>query len=98
MLRPKNIELIGDEVAIAWTDGSESYFRMDELRKNSPSAENCGETDILGHTHGGTDRTDFSGVRVVGWEFIGNYAIRFDFSDGHNTGLYSFSYLRELDT
>ena len=30
------------------------------------------------------------------WEQVGNYALRFDFSDGHRTGLYSFDYLRVL--
>jgi DUF971 family protein len=33
---------------------------------------------------------------VTGWESVGNYAIRFDFSDGHRTGLYTFDYLRKL--
>jgi DUF971 family protein len=33
---------------------------------------------------------------VTGWERVGNYAIRFDFSDGHRPGLYIFDYLREL--
>ena len=27
---------------------------------------------------------------------IGNYALRFEFSDGHRTGLYSYDYLRSL--
>jgi DUF971 family protein len=35
-------------------------------------------------------------VRVTGWEQIGNYAIRFKFSDGHGTGLYTYDYLRTL--
>lgn len=30
-------------------------------------------------------------------EFVGNYAIRIRFSDGHDTGLYSWKYLREID-
>jgi DUF971 family protein len=33
---------------------------------------------------------------VLGWEQIGNYAICFNFSDGHRTGLYSYDYLRDL--
>ena len=37
------------------------------------------------------------GVEVTGWERIGNYAIRFEFSDGHRTGLYSYELLRQLD-
>jgi DUF971 family protein len=30
-------------------------------------------------------------------EFVGNYAIKIRFSDGHDTGLYSWAYLREID-
>jgi DUF971 family protein len=30
-------------------------------------------------------------------EFVGNYAIRIHFSDGHNTGIYSWDYLREIE-
>jgi len=97
MLTPENLQIIGNEIAIAWSDGSESYFPMAYLRARSPSAENRGETDIFGRKYGGTNRTDFDGVEVVGWQFVGNYAVRFEFSDGHNTGLYSFSYLKELE-
>lgn len=97
MQTPKNMQIIGREVAIAWSDGSESYFPMSFLRAHSPSAENRGETDIFGRKYGGTNRTEFDAVEVLGWRFVGNYAVRFEFSDGHNTGLYSFSYLKELE-
>jgi DUF971 family protein len=93
---PKTIQSIGDEIAISWEDGGESYFRMEDLRAASPSAENKGESDLLGNRIGGTDQTRFPGVRVSGWEIVGGYAVQFRFSDGHNTGLYSFDLLREL--
>ncbi len=93
---PVNIQLIGQEVAIAWDDGRESYFPFEYLRAVSPSAANLGERDILGNRYGGDGPKRFPGVQVTGWEFVGNYAVRFDFSDGHRTGLYSFDYLRSL--
>lgn len=93
---PANIQLIGTEVAIVWEDGVESYFPMEDLRAASPSAQNVGERDILGNQYGGDGPKKFPGVTVLGWEVVGNYAIRFDFSDGHRTGLYSYDYLREL--
>lgn len=96
MHAPTNIQLIGDEVAIAWDDGAESYFTGEQLRAASPSAETQGERDILGNLYGGGAPKKFAGVRVLGWERVGNYAIRFDFSDGHRTGLYGFDYLRNL--
>ena len=96
MHAPANIQLIGEEIAIVWDDGAESYFTFEKLRAASPSAETQGERDILGNQYGGGGLRKFPGVRVVGWAQVGNYAIRFDFSDGHRTGLYSYDYLRGL--
>ncbi|WP_043584011.1 DUF971 domain-containing protein [Geminisphaera colitermitum] len=96
MQTPVNIQIIGNEVAIAWDDGVETYFHSEDLRAASSSAENVGERDILGQRHGGDERTRFPGVTATGWERVGGYAIRFDFSDGHRTGIYSYDYLRQL--
>jgi DUF971 family protein len=96
MHAPVNIQLIGPEVAIVWADGAESYVTCEKLRAASPSASNQGERDIFGHQYGGDGPKQFPGVTVTGWQQVGNYAIRFDFSDGHNTGLYSYDYLRKL--
>jgi len=93
---PVNIQLIGDEVAIVWDDGGESYFQPERLRAASPSAANQGERDIFGNRYGGDGPRQFPGVKVTGWERVGNYALRFEFSDGHRTGLYSYDYLRAL--
>ncbi len=93
----QEIQLIGDLVAIRWADASETYHRMDRLRALSPSAETAGERDLLGQEIGGNEKgRDFSGVAVTGWNVVGNYAIQFRFSDGHNTGIYSYEYLREI--
>ncbi len=88
--------MVGTQVAMRWTDGTEAFFPSEFLREESPSAENKGEVDILGHRHGGDGPTKFPGVTVVGWEFTGNYAIRFSFSDGHNSGLYTWDFLWDL--
>ena len=96
MKTPANIQLIGHEVAIVWEDSVESYYLMEDLRAASPSAANIGERDILGNQYGGDGPKKFPGVTVTGWEQVGNYAIRFDFSDGHKTGLFSYDLLRQL--
>lgn len=96
MNSPINIQLIGQEVAIVWDDGRESYLPFEQLRAASPSASNLGERDVLGNRYGGDGPKIFPGVQVQSWERVGNYALRFDFSDGHRTGLYSFDYLRTL--
>lgn len=96
MHAPANIQLIGQELAIVWDDGAETYFAPEKLRAASPSAANVGERDILGNRYGGDGPKQFPGVTITGWERVGNYALRFDFSDGHRTGLYSYDYLRQL--
>ena len=48
MNAPVNIQLIGQEVAIVWDDGRESYFTGENLRAASPSAETQGEREMLG--------------------------------------------------
>ena len=96
MIAPTNIQLIGEEVAIAWSDGVETYHEFEKLRAASPSAANLGERDILGNQYGGNGPKSFPGVEVLGWEIVGNYALRFMFSDGHGSGLYSYDYLRKL--
>ncbi|HTL66580.1 MAG TPA: DUF971 domain-containing protein [Lacunisphaera sp.] len=97
MHTPVDIQIVGTEVAIRWDDGVESYLPFDRLRAASPSAETRGERDIFGRLYGGGDAgRSFAGVAVTGWQRIGNYAIRFEFSDGHGTGLYGYELLREL--
>ena len=96
MINPSDIQAIGDEIAIRWSDGSEDYFAMERLRAASPSAETAGERDLLGKKIGGDNRSAFPGVRVTGWQIVGGYAVAFAFSDGHSTGLYSFEYLKAL--
>jgi DUF971 family protein len=93
---PEHISFVANTVAIRWPDGREQYVSMEELRAASPSAENMGEPDLFGNIHGGDPRRHFPGVTVTGYEEIGRYAIRFIFSDGHQSGLYSFAYLKGL--
>jgi DUF971 family protein len=96
VLTPKDIQIIGSEIALRWSDGAESFITSATLRANSPSAEVKGERDIFGNHYGGEAPKNYVGVEVTGWEQIGNYAIRFEFSDGHRTGLYTYELLRQL--
>jgi len=97
MIQPSDVQQIGSEIAIKWSDGKETFYGPALLRAASPSASTSGERDIFGNTYGGEDAAkDFSEVEVTGWRFVGNYAIQFHFSDGHRTGLYSYELLRRL--
>lgn len=93
----KDIQIIGNEIAIKWADDTDDFYAMDKLRAASPSAETAGERDLLGLQISSDEKgKDFSGVTVTGWVPVGNYGLQFKFSDGHNTGIYSFDFLKEL--
>jgi DUF971 family protein len=95
-LEPKNVQLIGDEFAVQWNDGEESYFPLERLRHACPCATCGGEPDVLGNiARPNVSYTDAS-FELLGWENIGGYALQPRWADGHSTGLYSFQYLRRL--
>ncbi|MGI8437523.1 MAG: DUF971 domain-containing protein [Chthoniobacterales bacterium] len=95
-LEPANVNLIGDELAIAWNDGVESYFALDFLRRACPCAACGGEPDVLGNI----SRPDVSyspeSFVLQRWDYVGGYAIQPLWADGHRTGIYSYQYLRRL--
>ena len=96
MVAPEQIDVIGNEIGIRWSDGSEDFYPMHLLRRYSPSAENQGEKDLLGKAIFEPEERDFSDVTVTGWEPVGGYALLFQFSDGHRTGIYAFDYLKKV--
>ncbi len=78
-------------LAISFDDGSAFELNAELLRVCSPSAEVQG--------HGPGQRKTVGGKRnvaITAVEPVGNYAVRLVFDDGHDTGLFSWAYLREL--
>lgn len=76
---------------LEYTDGMVHELPFELLRVYSPSAE------VRGHGNGpGTLQTGKREVEVTGAQMVGNYALKLTFSDGHDSGLFSWSYLREL--
>ena len=71
MIRPETIQAIGDEIVILWEGGKETFYKMDVLRAESPSAENKGESDLMGNRIGGTDQTSFPGIRLLDGKILG---------------------------
>jgi DUF971 family protein len=96
-MRPVDIQHIGEELAIKWDDGSESYLRLDVMRRACPCAGCQGERDVLGHLHKGpAQRLDARSFQLRQLVPVGGYALQPVWADGHNTGLYTFDYLRDL--
>ncbi len=93
-LRPLDIRQAGPErLAIDWSDGKTTDYRVFDLRVNCPCA-NC--------------RDEITGKRILdpatvpprvhpkSLESVGNYAIKIVWSDGHDTGIYTYDRLRTL--
>ncbi len=76
---------------VAFDDGSVFALPAEYLRTQSPSAEVQGHSEAQRQTVGGK-----RGVAISGAEPVGNYAVRLLFDDGHSTGIFSWTYLREL--
>lgn len=76
---------------VAWADGTCYALGFEYLRVHSPSAE------VQGHGPG-QDVLQIAkeNVQVVAVEPVGSYAVKLVFDDGHDTGLYTWKYLREL--
>jgi DUF971 family protein len=76
---------------IAFDDGKAFRLPCEFLRVHSPSAE------VRGHGPGQeTLQTGKEDVTITAVEPVGNYAVKLVFSDGHDTGLYSWDYLYDI--
>ena len=84
---------------VEWSDGRRIHYPVAWLRRMSPSADarelrkelESNPLAVL-PTAGGDGP-----IAATGIEPVGNYAIRIRFSDGHASGIYSWSYLREIE-
>ena len=94
MVEPVQIvEESPSEVSIKWSDDTESLFTAAALRRSCPCAgcvnEWTGEKMLDPAKI--SDELSFRKISIVG-----RYALNFNFSDGHETGIFSFKYLKDL--
>jgi DUF971 family protein len=92
---PTHIELHRQSktLELHYADGQRYTLGCEYLRVYSPSAE------VRGHGAGQeTLQTGKINVTITAIAPVGNYALQLTFSDGHDTGLYSWNYLHELCT
>lgn len=97
-LFPNNIQPIGNELAIAWNDGTETYFELELLRRSCPCAACGGEPDVLGYVVRPEGQYTDDSFILKRWHIVGGYAVQPTWGDGHASGLYSFDFLRRLAT
>jgi len=96
-MQPTDIQQIGNELAIKWSDGGEDFILLEKLRRSCPCAGCKGETDILGNVYKNPEQK-FSpkAFELVRLGTVGNYAIQPIWADGHATGIFSFDYLERI--
>ena len=94
MIEPIQIvEESSARLSIKWSDGNETTYEAATLRRSCPCASCVNEwtgQKILDDSQIG-DNMSFTHISIVG-----RYALNFHFSDGHDTGIFSFDYLRSL--
>ena len=83
----------GPEILVEWSDGKLGVYSANDLRLACPCAgcvnESTGQK-LLKPEHIPAD------IRPLSINTVGRYALQISWSDGHNTGIYSFEYLRKL--
>lgn len=94
MIEPRQIiEESDSELSIEWSDETETKYTASELRRRCPCAgcinEWTGEKILKDESV--SEDLSFASISIVG-----RYALNFHFSDGHETGIYSFQYLKNL--
>jgi DUF971 family protein len=94
MLEPTQIVEESDrELSITWSDDSETHYNAADLRRACPCAgcidEWTGKKTLRDESV--PDELSFAHISIVG-----RYALNFHFSDGHETGIYTFAMLRKL--
>ena len=98
-IHPVHLDLKRDEaLTVWWSDGVVSVYPVAYLRRMSPSADAQQTREALSSNPltvlpAGSDGP----LRAERIEPVGRYAVRLVFSDGHQTGLYTWAYLREID-
>ena len=94
MIEPTQIiEESNSKVTIKWSDETETSYSAATLRRSCPCAtcvnEWTGEKVLRDESV--SDELTFDHISIVG-----RYALSFHFSDGHDTGIFSFKYLQDL--
>ena len=95
-LAPANVQQIGSELAISWNDGGESFLPLEFLRRACPCAACGGEPDVMGRVARPSVTYVPASFELASFQVVGGYALQLRWGDGHDSGIYSFQYLKRL--
>jgi DUF971 family protein len=95
-LVPKTLQVVGEELAIVWSDGAESYLPLTTVRRLCPCAGCAGERDLLGRLAKPPEKPlTLESFRAVSTLPVGGYAVQIFWADGHSDGLFPYLKLRD---
>lgn len=84
--------MVSKVMEVDWADGHTSRYSFERLRVECPCADCKGHSPEQAKVITGKE-----GIGITNIEPVGNYAVKLYFEDGHNTGIYSWEYLRHLE-
>jgi DUF971 family protein len=94
-MEPVQIKLLEKKkLFIKWNDDSESLIKLETLRKLCPCATCVTERERQSKTY--IPILNKNQIEIPGVNQVGSYAVSITWKDGHNTGIYEFSYLKKL--
>lgn len=96
---PKSLKGTGEALLIEWHDGTSHRLTWRLLREKCPCATCRTERDELPKRTGllpVLSPQEAQPLKVVSMRPVGNYAYAIAFNDGHNSGIYSLDFLRQL--
>ena len=88
--------VIGDQLALAWSDGQESYMALEDLRRGCPCAACQGEPDAMGRVLKPQVQFTERSFQALKIEQLGGYALQVTWGDRHSSGIYTFDLLRRF--
>lgn len=92
-----NVCVIGGEMALAYSDGTEMYLPLEMMRRACPCAQCQGEPDAMGRVRRPILEHGPSAFDLKRFELVGGYGLQLFWADGHGTGIYSIDYLSKLN-
>ena len=98
-MSPNQIKILKkDKLRITWEDSTEIILSLKYMRDQCPCAGCKGETILL-KTYRPPAPTVVTPemYQVKNIEVVGDYAIQITWKDGHNTGIYSWDYIKQLE-
>ena len=85
-----------DNLNIEWDDGHSSFIPLRTLRDSCPCAGCQGETVLLKTYKPAQQDLKPGRYNLMGIQQVGHYAIQISWGDGHDTGIYTWDFLRDL--